>query len=70
MKLETFQDVLASIQKNKKRSFHLLLGNGFRMAYDSAIFSYNALHNFIQNEPFAKFAAGQVVLPANLILCS
>ena len=49
MKLETFQNVLASIQKNKQRPFHLLLGNGFSMAYDSAIFSYNALHNFIQN---------------------
>ena len=49
MKLETFQDVLASIQKNNKRPFHLLLGNGFSMAYDSAIFSYNALHDFIQN---------------------
>ena len=49
MKLETFQDVLASIQKNKKRPFHLLLGNGFSIAYDSDIFSYNALHDFIQN---------------------
>ena len=49
MTLETFQDVLASVQKNKKRPFHLLLGNGFSMAYDSDIFSYNALHDFIQN---------------------
>ena len=49
MKVETFQDVLASIQKNRKRPFHLLLGNGFSMAYDSDIFSYNALHDFIQN---------------------
>ena len=49
MKFETFQDVLASIQKNNKRPFHLLLGNGFSMAYDLAIFSYNALHDFIQN---------------------
>lgn len=48
MTLETFQDVLTSIRK-KKRSFHLLLGNGFSMAYDSGIFSYNALHDFIQN---------------------
>ena len=49
MKLETFQDVLASIQKNKSRPFHLLLGNGFSIAYDPGIFSYNALHDFIQN---------------------
>ena len=48
MKLATFQDVRTSIAKNKSRQFHLLLGNGFSMAYDSAIFSYNALHDFIQ----------------------
>ena len=47
MKLETFDDVLASIHKNPVRPFHLLLGNGFSMAYDPSIFSYNALHNFI-----------------------
>ena len=49
MKLETFKDVLASIKKNSKRPFHLLLGNGFSIAYDSKIFSYNALHDFIKN---------------------
>jgi hypothetical protein len=47
MKLETFDDVLASIKKHPDRKFHLLLGNGFSIAYDSAIFSYNALHDFI-----------------------
>jgi hypothetical protein len=47
MKLESFNDVLASIGKNPKRAFHLLLGNGFSVAYDPAIFSYNALHNFV-----------------------
>ena len=47
MKLETFDDVLGSIKKHKGRNFHLLLGNGFSMAYDSKIFSYNALHDFI-----------------------
>jgi hypothetical protein len=47
MKLETFGDVLASIKKNPKRPFHLLLGNGFSVAYDPAIFSYNALHDFV-----------------------
>jgi len=49
MKLETFDDVLSSIRKNRDREFHLLLGNGFSMAYDPDIFSYNALHDFITN---------------------
>ena len=49
MKLETFEDVLASIRKNKNRPFHLLLGNGFSVAYDPDIFSYNALHDFVKN---------------------
>jgi hypothetical protein len=48
MAVETFSDVLKSIDKNRgKRQFHLLLGNGFSMAYDPDIFSYNALHDFI-----------------------
>ncbi len=47
MKLESFDDVLKSIRANSDRKFHLLLGNGFSMAYDSTIFSYNALHDFI-----------------------
>ena len=33
MKLESFDDVLASIKKNPKRQFNLLLGNGFSVAY-------------------------------------
>lgn len=48
MKLESFNDVLKSIERNKDRDFHLLLGNGFSMAYDPKIFSYNALHDFIK----------------------
>jgi hypothetical protein len=48
MRLETFDDVKASIKKNPKRSFHLLVGNGFSMAYDAKIFSYNALHDFVK----------------------
>lgn len=47
MKLESFNDVLNSLEKNKDRDYHLLLGNGFSMAYDNTIFSYNALHEFI-----------------------
>ncbi|MDV3351437.1 DUF4917 family protein [Leptothoe sp. LEGE 181152] len=53
MKLETFNDVLQSIKKNnkgkKERKFHLLLGNGFSMAYNYEIFSYNALYKFIES---------------------
>jgi len=48
MKLESFDDVLASIQKNPKRQFNLLLGNGFSIAYDPKIFSYNALYDFVK----------------------
>ena len=48
MKLESFDDVLASIKKNPKREFHLLLGNGFSVAYDPKIFSCNALHDFVK----------------------
>ena len=47
MKLETFQDVLRSIEQNRSRPFHLMMGNGFSMAYDPKIFSYNALYDFV-----------------------
>jgi len=47
MKLETFDDMLASIKQNPGRQFNLLLGNGFSVAYDPSIFSYNALHDFV-----------------------
>lgn len=46
MHYEKFQDVMTSLAK-KKRTAHLLLGNGFSMAYDSSIFSYNALFDFV-----------------------
>lgn len=36
MELETFDDVCKSIEKNSDRNFHLLLGNGFSIAYDEA----------------------------------
>jgi len=48
MAIETFEDVVESI-RTKGRTFHLLVGNGFSMAYDKKIFSYNALHDFIEN---------------------
>src|SRR5688572_10494757 len=47
MKLESFDQVVGSIKKNASRPFHLLLGNGFSVAYDPTIFSYNALHEFV-----------------------
>ncbi|ELS02775.1 hypothetical protein Xen7305DRAFT_00024930 [Xenococcus sp. PCC 7305] len=46
MELKKYSDVIEYLRK-KKRPTHLLLGNGFSMAYDSEIFSYNALHRFI-----------------------
>lgn len=46
MHYENFEDVMTSLAK-KKRIAHLLLGNGFSMAYDSSIFSYNALFDFV-----------------------
>jgi hypothetical protein len=49
MNLESFDDVVTAIRKNRGRKFHLLLGNGFSIAYDSKIFSYNALHEFIKD---------------------
>jgi hypothetical protein len=46
--LQTYQDVVKHLAK-EKRTKHLLLGNGFSMAYDAEIFSYNALSTFIEN---------------------
>lgn len=53
MKLETFQDVRRSIEQNATRPFHLMMGNGFSMAYNPKIFSYNALYDFVSalNDP-------------------
>lgn len=43
----TYDYVIDYLSKNN-RPKHLLLGNGFSMAYDSGIFSYNALNKFIE----------------------
>jgi len=48
MELKSYQDVMKHL-RGQNRSAHLLLGNGFSMAYDTKIFSYNALHNFLDN---------------------
>ena len=45
-KLQTYEKVLKHL-KTASRQKHLLLGNGFSMAYDPEIFSYNALSKFI-----------------------
>ena len=47
-KIQTYQEV-TSYLKSKNRKKHLLLGNGFSMAYDHTFFSYNALNGFIDN---------------------
>lgn len=50
MDLKTFDDVAQAIEKNKDRKSSLLLGNGFSMAYDRDIFSYNALNEFVRKQ--------------------
>lgn len=54
-KLKTYNEVKDYLQ-SKNRPSHILLGNGFSMAYNHEIFSYNALHRFIegQDEPLIK----------------
>ena len=44
---KTYQDVMTYLQ-GKKRKVNLLFGNGFSMGFDSHIFSYNALSNFVK----------------------
>lgn len=50
--LPNYQSVIEKLQKRDK-PMHLLMGNGFSMAYDHKIFSYNALYDFIDklNDP-------------------
>lgn len=49
MELMTFEELSSSLSK-KKRPLSLLLGNGFSMAYDKSIFSYNALYTFLTSQ--------------------
>lgn len=42
-------DKMMEYLKSEKRTTSLLLGNGFSMAYDESIFSYNALSRYIEN---------------------
>jgi phosphoheptose isomerase len=46
--IQTYQEVIKHLSKEKRKR-HLLLGNGFSMAYDHKIFSYNALSRYIEN---------------------
>lgn len=46
--MKTYKEVIDHLDK-RKRAHHLLMGNGFSMAYDSEIFSYNALNKFIED---------------------
>ncbi|HEY5463225.1 MAG TPA: DUF4917 family protein [Hanamia sp.] len=55
-KLKTYQEVISYLNGPKGRKKHLLFGNGFSMAYDKNIFSYNALSDFIEktSDPLIK----------------
>lgn len=50
LKFDDLQNYDSVIKKLNKRSHpkHLIMGNGFSMAYDHKIFSYNALYDFIE----------------------
>jgi hypothetical protein len=57
--LASFDEVMRQLEE-KKRLTHLLMGNGFSMAFDSKIFSYNALNDFVDrsnNEILKKLFA-------------
>ena len=43
---QTYAEMAEALAK-KQRKVHLLLGNGFSVAYDRNIFSYNALYDFV-----------------------
>lgn len=46
--LPSYNQILQQLEK-KKRQKHLFFGNGFSIAYDNSIFSYNALSKFIED---------------------
>ena len=46
--LKSYREVVDHF-KQQRRKINLLLGNGFSIAYDKEIFSYNALSRFINN---------------------
>ncbi|NOQ23804.1 MAG: DUF4917 family protein [Bacteroidales bacterium] len=46
--MKNYQQVIEYLN-NKNRKKHLLMGNGFSIAYDYDIFSYNSLNSFIES---------------------
>jgi predicted house-cleaning noncanonical NTP pyrophosphatase (MazG superfamily) len=46
--LKTYQEVINSLHTNRRQK-HLLMGNGFSMSYDSDIFSFNKLAEFLKS---------------------
>ncbi len=48
MHYNSIQKVITYLSKNKRKS-HLLLGNGFSIAYSKNIFSYKALYEFVSH---------------------
>ncbi|MBN2426407.1 MAG: DUF4917 family protein [Calditrichaceae bacterium] len=48
MEIKSYKEVISHLNKENRQK-HLLLGNGFSMAYDSNIFSYNAFSEFISS---------------------
>lgn len=49
MNLLTYNEVIQKIEKNKIKRKNLLIGNGFSIAYDKTIFSYDALNKFVED---------------------
>lgn len=45
--ISSYEEVVNYLKKNDRKK-HLIMGNGFSMAYDPKIFSYNALYDFIE----------------------
>jgi hypothetical protein len=48
-KIQTFAQVMRHLEKEHRKT-SLLMGNGFSMAFDKSIFSYNALFDFVTSK--------------------
>jgi hypothetical protein len=44
--IQTFDQMMAYLRRQNRKA-SLLMGNGFSMAFDKGIFSYNALFDFV-----------------------
>lgn len=44
--IQSYEEVVGYLKKSNRKK-HLLMGNGFSIAYDHKIFSYNALYDFL-----------------------